>query len=42
MINLINHTSILRDAKVLCKMALTMIVQNVVGGRLKKINNCQR
>ena len=36
MISLINHTSILCDAKVICKMALTTIVQYAVGGRLTK------
>jgi hypothetical protein len=32
MISLINQTSILRESKVVCKMALTMIVHNAVGG----------
>ena len=36
MMSLINHTSILREAKVVCKIALTIIVQNAVGGWLKK------
>jgi hypothetical protein len=36
MMSLINQTSILREAKVVCKIALTMIVQNAVGGRLLK------
>jgi hypothetical protein len=41
MISLINHTSILCDAKVICKMALTTIVQYAVGGRLTKIHICR-
>ena len=33
MMSLIYQTSILRETKVVCKIALTMIVQNAVGGR---------
>ena len=36
MMSLINQTYILREANVVCKIALTMIVQNAVGGRLKR------
>ena len=41
LISMNNHAYILRDAKVICKMALTMIVHNAVGVRLTKINNSQ-